>query len=65
MFNGDPSHDYTLKIMDVSGRAISKTDTFSGTSYILQRDDMPQGIYLLSITDLQSGKQFHTRLMVQ
>jgi uncharacterized repeat protein (TIGR01451 family) len=65
MFNGDPSHDYSLNIMDVSGRAITKTEIFSGTSYILQREQMPQGIYLLQIIDLQSGKQFHTRLMVR
>lgn len=63
-FDGNPDHQHLLELMDVSGRTVVNNKIFKGSSYLLQRDGIATGTYLLKITDLQNKNLFYTRVVV-
>jgi uncharacterized repeat protein (TIGR01451 family) len=65
LFDGDKNHSHLLELMDVSGRNVTAGKTFSGTSYLLQRESLTSGMYLIKITDEQSKAIYYTRMIVK
>lgn len=65
LFDGNKDHAHLLELMDISGRNVAVNKTFKGTSYLLQRESLSSGTYLIKITDIQSKAIFYTRMIVQ
>lgn len=63
-FDGIAEERYSLTITDISGRKVSETKYFSGNSYLLQREGMQKGMYLLQIRSEESNNVYQSRLMV-
>ncbi len=63
-FDGNSDHRYSLKITDISGREVMETKYFTGNSYLLQREYLQKGMYVLQVADEESKRLFLTRLLV-
>lgn len=65
LFDGNKDHAHQLELMDISGRNVAANKTFKGSSYLLQRESLSSGTYLIKITDMQSRAMYYTRMVVQ
>ena len=43
-----------IKLVDIMGKEI-RTSIFSGVNFLFEKEDLPSGIYFLSITDSQQN----------
>lgn len=65
LFDGNKDHAHLLELMDLSGRSVAANKSFKGSSYLLQRESLSSGTYLIKITDVQSKAIYYTRLVIQ
>jgi uncharacterized repeat protein (TIGR01451 family) len=65
LFDGNKDHSHLLELMDISGRTVATNKSFKGSSYLLQRESLMSGTYLIKITDIQSKSIYYTRMVVQ
>ncbi|MBL7923145.1 MAG: SprB repeat-containing protein [Bacteroidia bacterium] len=63
-FDGVPENGHTLRMTDALGRNAVSEKHFRGTSYLLEREHLSPGLYLLRISDDDSEKVYHSRLLV-
>ncbi len=61
----DPSNDlYKVQLLDLSGRVI-KQELFEGNSkYVLYRNNLKQGLYILQFVHNKSGKTFSEKIII-
>lgn len=64
-FDGSEDHMYVLELMDVRGKKVCADKNFKGTSYLLSRDHLMSGTYLVRIRDVRNNKMYNTRIVVQ
>lgn len=64
-FDGSEDHVYVLELMDVRGKKVCADKIFKGTSYLLFRDHLMSGTYLIRIRDVRNSKMYNTRIVVQ
>ncbi len=65
LFDGIKDHSHLLELMDIRGRKVAANKTFKGSSYLLQRESLSSGTYLIKISDTQSKAVYYTRMVVQ
>ncbi len=63
-FDGVSQHTYILEISDLSGRRTGPDKKFYGNAYLLQRENMPAGMYFVRITDEVTKEVFYSRMLV-
>lgn len=63
-FEGEAQHSHSLEISDLRGRTIGVTQKFFGNSTVLQREKMPDGIYMVRITDEITKEVYYSRMLV-
>lgn len=54
--------DYTVRIMDVTGRVVRTERLDAQRQYVVTRDNLPGGIYLIDVVDERAGQRAVLRL---
>jgi len=56
--------NFNLQIVDLNGKEVRR-ETFSGNSVVIERGNIPQGLFILHIVGNNSGLEFNAKLLLK